>query len=81
MPVLSAVLHLDPDRVEQTLAELSSDPRIQLGPKHGTALPVVLETTTRDEDKVLWRHLEQHPGLTMTQLVFADFSDLQERSA
>lgn len=81
MPVLSAVLHLEPSKAEETLAELSRDPRIQLGPRHDNALPVVLETTSRNEDKVLWRHLEQHPGLCFTQLVFADFSDLQERSA
>jgi hypothetical protein len=81
MPVLSAVLHLEPSTAEQTLTELASDPRIQLGPRHQHTLPVVLETTTRDEDRALWRSLEQHPGLRLAQLVFADFSDLQERSA
>lgn len=80
MPVLSAVLTLRDDPVERatTLSLLSAEPRIDLGPMRRDRLPVVLATETRLEDKVLWRRIERLPGVAHVELVFADFSDLQE---
>ena len=78
MPLLSAVLTLSPapERRAALLAELSTDPRITLGPMQRDRLPLVLDTRTRAEDRAAWRALEGHPAVIAHELVFADFSDL-----
>ncbi|MFT5679176.1 MAG: nitrate reductase NapAB chaperone NapD [Myxococcota bacterium] len=80
MPVLSAVLTLtgSNDRRQAILSALSAEPRITLGDVHGHRLPVVLESRDRDEDKALWCWTAGLSGVLAAELVFADFSDLQE---
>lgn len=77
MPVLSAVLTL-PDP-QATLETLRSKPEVTVGPAQGPRFPVVLSTETREADKVLWRWLQDLPGVTHVELVFADFSDLHDQ--
>ena len=75
MPIVSAVLHIDPTR---DLGQLLDDPRIDRGPSIGTRHPVVATTDSRLEDKALWRAIERHPAVLHVELAFADFSDLFE---
>lgn len=78
MPIVSAVLTLAPDLVTRAalLAALDTDPRITLGPLHADRLPVVLETSSREEDRALWERVADSPGVRNIELAFADFSDL-----
>ena len=78
MPVIGAVLHLDAARLQGTRDALEADHHITLGPLSGTTQPVVIETTSRREDKAVWSRLEQLAGVLLVQPVFADFSDLLE---
>lgn len=78
MPVLSAVLTLssDPETRTELLRALALDPRLSLGALHEDRLPLVLETSSRDEDRELWDRLADSPGVLHCELAFADFSDL-----
>lgn len=80
MPILSAVLTLtsSSERRDKALAALSAEPRVTLGAASGFRFPVVLESRDRDEDKALWCWATGLPGVLASELVFADFSDLQE---
>ncbi len=80
MPILSAVFALTDHTScrEETLAALAAEPQITLGVVSGHRLPVVLESRDRDADKALWRWATGLPGVLVAELVFADFSDLQE---
>jgi nitrate reductase NapAB chaperone NapD len=78
MPIVSAVLTLAPDLVTRAAVQraLGTDPRITLGPLNADRLPVVLETSSRDEDRALWERVADSPGVLNIELAFADFSDL-----
>lgn len=81
MPVLSAVLTLPPDPAARRAAldELAALSGLSLGVEHaGGRLPVVLESSSRAEDKALWEAVSAVPQLLHVELVFADFSDLDD---
>ncbi len=77
MPIVGAVLHLDP-LVVGVVDALASKPQLELGPANGTRQPVVSCTDSRREDKALWRFIEALPGVMHVELAFADFSDLTD---
>lgn len=81
MPVLSAVLTLptEPRARAAALDGLRGLPGLSLGVEHaGGRLPVVLESSSRAEDKALWEAVSAVPQLLHVELVFADFSDLDD---
>jgi nitrate reductase NapAB chaperone NapD len=82
MPVLSAVLTLsdEPQLRAEALAALSQQPKATVGAEQPyRRLPIVLESSTRSEDKALWKWASALPGVLHTELVFADFSDLTDQ--
>lgn len=80
MPILGAVLTMSsrPDERLETLRCLAADARLELGEPSGARLPVVIETTSRGEDRDCWASFYELPGVRHVELAFADFSDLVE---
>lgn len=78
MPVLGAVVTLseDPAARRDLLGLLATEVAFQAGEETRGRLPVVLTTDTRDQDRTLWRTLEDHPAVAHLEVAFADFSDL-----
>ena len=76
MPVVSAVLHAIPGKMDTLRTTLAQDPRITLGEPQDDRLPVVAVTSNRIDDKQLWRDLEFNDNIRFFELAFADFSDI-----
>ena len=78
MPILSAVLTLQPDPALRaaTLSWLHAHPDVTVGEAFGERLPIVLDTPDRDRDRQLWQALERLPGVAHLAVVSAHFSDL-----
>lgn len=83
MPIVSAVVHLDPDptRSAQALSELRARPEVTLGQLQPGGLPLVLDCPTREAEKKLWEELSALPGVLFLSIVYADFSDIVEEGA
>ena len=78
MPVLGAVVSLceeGPQR-QQALEFLAAHPAITVGAPQVQGLPVVVESSSRTEDREIWKALESQPGILFLALVYVDFSDL-----
>jgi len=76
MPVVAAVLHAHPDHVAKLAAQLAQDGRLTVGEPVDGRLPVVGDTTSRGEDKQLWRAIESRADVRLVELALADFSDI-----
>lgn len=78
MPILAAVVHLDPhaDHRLGALAAIAALPGLTIGERFGDRLPVVLDTPTRAADREAWETLGALPGVTHVDLVSVEFSDL-----
>lgn len=80
MPVYGVVLTLDDDpQVRRRLmASLGAEPWLMLGVRQGSRLPVAMEADSVEEGERQWAQLESSPGVTFMELVFVDFSDVDE---
>lgn len=76
MPIVSAVIYARPEHVGPLVAELTTDPRLTVAAPHADRFAMVADTTTRAEDKALWRGLEQHRDILRIELVVAQFDDI-----
>ena len=78
MPVSALVVTLSPipGESEQALQTLREDPRLTLGERQGTRLPVVVETqTTRESTRLVREELLAIEGIVFVDVVMVDFSD------
>ena len=83
MPIASVVLTLVHDREplrDRVLAELTRDPRIELGPASGACLPAVLDTASAAEGEALVQSLVEKEGVVFVDVVAVDFSDQAEET-
>ena len=55
---------------EEALATLRADPRIELGERNGPLQPIVIDTSDRDEDRVLRESLQDLDGILKIDVVF-----------
>jgi len=78
MPILGAVVHLPQDSHTrlQVQSALAGMPGLTFGECQGDRLPVVVESDSRQQDKLRWDRLQALPGLAHVELDYADFSDL-----
>lgn len=81
MPIIGAVLTLseEPEVQRATLDFLQEHQAIELGEPQILGWPVVIESSSRAEERALWDKLEALPGVVSASVVFTDFSDLVER--
>lgn len=70
MPISGLVLTLDLGHLEATLAALSADPRVTVGPREGHRLALALETESQAADKAAWAELRALPGITWIDLAY-----------
>ena len=81
MPISGLVLTVAPSELEPIARTLAEDPRFDAGPPCGPRLPVVVETGGVAEDRAALEWLEALPGVTMVELAWLDFSDIEEVSS
>ncbi|MFA5506661.1 MAG: hypothetical protein WC314_03400 [Vulcanimicrobiota bacterium] len=81
MPIVAAVLTLSrqPESRQVVLDFLEQHHAIEVGEPQLLGLPVVLDCSSRTEERALWAQLEALPGVVFATVVFSDFSDLVER--
>ena len=75
MPISGLVISLAEASSLQndTLRELRSDRRIEIGQRHFGRVAIVAETESSQEDKALWHWIESLPGVIHVDLAFASF--------
>jgi len=78
MPIVSAVLVVEPRCMSAASASLQSDPRVTVGAPTGDRLPIVLETSSHRDDSRFWRSLKANHLIKHHQIVFADVSDVSK---
>jgi len=74
VPISSLVLHLCSDtplvsELEQTLA---ADPRLTVGARVGSRLPLVLAAADRAETQAIFESISGHPGVVHVDVVFVE---------
>lgn len=81
MPIIGAVLTLseEPEAKRAALDFLHAHQAIEMGEPQIQGLPVVIESSSRAEERALWESLEALPGVVFASVVCTDFSDLVER--
>lgn len=76
MPISSLVITYGNTAEAKSARELlTSDTRIELGELVGIRQPLVIETTTQNEDKDLWKWINSLPGVTHVDVAFVSFLD------
>jgi nitrate reductase NapAB chaperone NapD len=80
MPVsgIVATLAEQPAEREGALACLAQDGRLTLGQPSGLRLPVVIDTGSAEAQQEAWDAVERTPGVRFVELVYHDFSDVDE---
>ncbi len=75
MPVSGLVLILSEDESTHaaTLQAIGDDPRVEVGPRQGRRVAVVVDTDSSDEDKVVWHRLQSLAGVDLVELTFVGF--------
>jgi hypothetical protein len=74
MIVVSAIVQLaDSNAGAAALDELRADPRIEIGALRDRRVAVCAVSPTRGEDKRLWQTLQDRPGVSFIDFVFAAF--------
>jgi nitrate reductase NapAB chaperone NapD len=68
--VLGLVVLPAPGRVDEALAALCADPKLELGTLQGHRIPVVAECALR-EDEALMQRLRALPGVMAVEVTFA----------
>jgi nitrate reductase NapAB chaperone NapD len=84
MPISGLVITFSPDQMARRFAleALRSHPSIEVGgDRRDARVPVVVETSTSDEDRAVWLWLHELPGVQFVEVVYVHFDheeDLQE---
>jgi hypothetical protein len=80
MPVSGIVATLSDDAVERgrALERLGEDARLTVGEAAGLRLPIVIDTAGAEEHQRAWDAVEATVGVRFVELVFHDFSDVEE---
>jgi hypothetical protein len=80
MPVVSGYLTVDTDQAVHAglCSKLAADGRITLGDPMKNLLPLVVTSTTVQEDRDIWKQIAATDGVIMQQIVQADFQDLYD---
>lgn len=74
MPICGLVITLDPDETfaANGLRELSRHPRVLVGERVQSRLPIVIDTVTREQDQAMWDWLGGVEGVMRADVVYAD---------
>ncbi len=81
MPISSLVLTCETPVVDAVRSQLEAMQHIEVGRTvSGNRLPVVVDTHTRSQDRQAMRSIETMNGVIHTQVIFADFTDLNQES-
>lgn len=87
MPVSGLVITLAPppdvpgasnglrDGSTRVIEQIHLHPHLQVGPRQGQRLPVVLDTPDRETDKRCWLWLNGLPGVHHVDIAFIHFED------
>lgn len=75
MPVSGLVLILSEDESTHaaTLQAIGNDPRVEVGPRQGRRLAVVVDTDSSEQDKEVWNRLQSLAGVDLVELTFVGF--------
>jgi nitrate reductase NapAB chaperone NapD len=71
----------DPETSDAVITALQDDPRIDVGERLGPYLPVVADTTGKQESQRLWDELRELAGVINVNLAFAHLDDEEKRHA
>jgi len=77
MPISSLAISLSRDAAlaDDAARSMEQHPRIEVGRRVGSRLPVVVDTPDREEDKAVWAWINQLPGVAFVDVVFVHFDD------
>ena len=75
MPVSGLLITLDScsSAVDLAIANLTAEPRVQLGTQIGPLLPIAVDTMNREEDCALREFIEGLEGVRKVDIVFVGF--------
>ena len=76
MPIVSSVIHVEKTKISAFVNSLRHDTRVTLGDIVKNKVPIVLDSSSPQEDKKFWKDIEQQPIIEFVQYIFADFSDI-----
>jgi nitrate reductase NapAB chaperone NapD len=77
MPISGLLITLDrdPEKKSDAIARLQSHPAIDLGDRDGLRLPIVVDTASSEDDRMVWAWLHELPGITFVDVVYIHFDD------
>ncbi len=75
MPVSGLVVSLcfNPQSQVKAIELMGEEPRITLGKVVGNRLPIVVDTTSDEDDRELWDWLNSLPGVDRIEVAFVGF--------
>lgn len=77
MPISGLVVTLadDPSAREVCLAALRDHPALETGALAGGRIPVVVDSSDEDEDRLIWEWLHLLPGVLLVVVAYISFDD------
>ncbi len=81
MPISGLVLTVaDEVSIDQILSSLSECPAVTPGPVNGRKIAIVTETDGREEDKQLWKTLQDISGVFHIDVAYIQFDENEEHA-
>ncbi len=78
MPISSLVVHTGEEYTSKVRDQLNGHPVIEVVHVSGGAIAIVTETPDDSVDKLLWKQIEEIPGVSHLELVYHNFEDGKE---
>lgn len=77
MPVSGLRITLVDDETiaQRALTALGDDDRVEIGVRNAAHVAAVVDTVDRDEDKHVWRWINELPGVRHVDVVFVSFDE------
>jgi len=79
MPISGLLISLDrdPARRAEAMDALHQHPAIEIGEGEECRVPIVVDTTSSQEDRAVWDWLHQQPGISFVDVVYVHFEEGQ----
>ena len=78
---LVVILDDDADAAGRAIQSLAADPRLTVGERAGSRIPLVAETPSAEDDAALWSDLLATPGVKSVDVTFVSVDSPDDHEA